>query len=183
MGTNATPEWIAMCCSCKMSLCLTTGLGSKALHLIPFWMSEDRADGWSESHSVLSDSLRPHGLYSPWNSPGQNTGLGNRSLLQGIFPTKGLNPGLPHCRWILYQLSYQKSGWMLTNRQYFLNYFIWFVIIYYLISGSGYDVSGERESVYALADLKINGFEGIKQKKGSLGKQQAVEKAVSQTLA
>ena len=57
------------------------------------------------------------------------------------------------------------------------------MIIYYLISGSGYDVSGERESVYALADLKINGFEGIKQKKGSLGKQQAVEKAVSQTLA
>ena len=34
-----------------------------------------------------------HGLYSPWNSPGQNTGVGSCSLLQGIFPTQGLNPG------------------------------------------------------------------------------------------
>ena len=50
----------------------------------------------SESHSVMSHSLRPQGLYSPWNSPGQNTGVGNLSLLQGIFPTQGLNPGLPH---------------------------------------------------------------------------------------
>ena len=37
----------------------------------------------SESHSVMSDSLQPHGLYSPWNSPGQNTGVGCHSLLQG----------------------------------------------------------------------------------------------------
>ena len=44
----------------------------------------------SESHSVVSDSLRPHGLYSPWNSPGQHTGVGSRSLLQGIVPTQGL---------------------------------------------------------------------------------------------
>ena len=42
----------------------------------------------SKSHSVMSDSLRPHGLYSPWNSPGQNTGVGSLSLLQGIFPTQ-----------------------------------------------------------------------------------------------
>ena len=41
----------------------------------------------SESHSVASDSLQPHGLYSPWNSPGWNTGVGSLSLLQGIFPT------------------------------------------------------------------------------------------------
>ena len=55
---------------------------------------------------VMSDSLWPHGL-SPWNSPGQNTGVGiSLSLLQGIFPTQGSNPGLPHCRQILYQLSY-----------------------------------------------------------------------------
>ena len=60
----------------------------------------------SESHSVVSDSLWPYGLYSPWNSPGQNTGVGRRSFLQGIFPTQASNPGLPHCRWILYQLSY-----------------------------------------------------------------------------
>ena len=64
---------------------------------------------WSESHSIASNPLRPHELYSPWNSPGQNTGVGSFSLLQGIFPTQGLNPGLPHCRQILYQLSYQGS--------------------------------------------------------------------------
>ena len=62
-----------------------------------------------ESHSVLSDSLQPHWLYSPWNSPGQNTGVGSHSLLQGIFPTQGSNPGLLHCWWILYQLSHQRS--------------------------------------------------------------------------
>ena len=57
----------------------------------------------------MSNSLPPRGLYSPWNSPGQNTELGNLSLLQGIFPTQGLNPGLPHCRRILYQLSHKGS--------------------------------------------------------------------------
>ena len=54
-------------------------------------------------------TLLPYGLYSPWNSPGQGTGAGSLSLLQGIFPTQGLNPGLPHCRRILYQLSAQGS--------------------------------------------------------------------------
>ena len=63
----------------------------------------------SKSCSVVSDSLRPHGLYSPWNSPGQNTGVGSRSLLQGIFPIQGLNPGLPYHRKILYQLSHRKA--------------------------------------------------------------------------
>ena len=55
----------------------------------------------------VSDSLRPRGLYSPWNSPGQNTGVGSLSLLQRIFPTQGLNPGLPHCKQILYQPSHK----------------------------------------------------------------------------
>ena len=103
----------------------------------------------SESRSVMSDPLRPQGLYSPWNFQGQNTGVGSLSLLQGICPTQGSNPGppalqadslpaeppgkpktsgvgslsllqrifltqeaiqgLPHCRQILYQLSYQGS--------------------------------------------------------------------------
>ena len=55
----------------------------------------------------MSDSLQPHVLYSPWNSPGQNTGVGSLSILHGIFPTQGLTPGLLHCKRILYQLSYQ----------------------------------------------------------------------------
>ena len=62
-----------------------------------------------ESCLVVSYSLRPHRLYSPWNSPGQNTGVGSLSLLQGIFSTQGWNPGLPHCRQILYQLSHKGS--------------------------------------------------------------------------
>ena len=64
---------------------------------------------WSESCLVVSDSLQSHGLYSPWNSLGQNTGVGSLSFFQGIFPTQGLNPGLPHCRQILYQLSHKGS--------------------------------------------------------------------------
>ena len=55
----------------------------------------------------MSNSLRPHGLYIPWNSPGRNIGV--FPFARGIFPTQGLNPGLPHCRRILYQLSYQGS--------------------------------------------------------------------------
>ena len=63
----------------------------------------------SESQSVMSDILRPHRLYSPWSSAGQNTRVGSLSLLQGILPTQGSNPGLPHCRQILYQLSHKAS--------------------------------------------------------------------------
>ena len=85
-----------------------------------FWLQFDQREqslawkfvitqNWSESHAVMSNSLRPDGLCSPWNSPDQNTGVGSPSLLQGIFPAQGLSPGLPHCRRILYQLSHQGS--------------------------------------------------------------------------
>ena len=69
------------------------------------------------NRSVVSDSLWPCGLYSPpgssvhGDSPGKNTGEGCYALLQGIFPTQGSNPGQPHCRLILYQLSHQGSPW------------------------------------------------------------------------
>ena len=59
--------------------------------------------------ALVSGSLRPHGLYSPWNSPGQNTGVGSLSLLQGIFPIQGWNPGLLHCRHSVYQLNHKGS--------------------------------------------------------------------------
>ena len=64
---------------------------------------------WCHRRIVISNSLWPYGLYSPWNSLGQNTGVGSLSLLQEIFPTQGLNPGLPQYRQILYQLSHQGS--------------------------------------------------------------------------
>ena len=88
-------------------------LGSPALQVdsLPteLWGKPFRYNIASERDSVVSDSLWPHELYSLWNSPGQNTGVGSSSLLQGIFPTQGSNPGLPHCRWILYQLSHKGS--------------------------------------------------------------------------
>ena len=64
--------------------------------------------------SVVSDSLRPHGLrparlLCPWDSPGKNTGVDCHSLFQRIFPTQGSNPGLLHCRQILYRLSYRED--------------------------------------------------------------------------
>ena len=54
-------------------------------------------------------TLWPHELYSPCNFPGKNTGVGSLSFLQGIFPTQGSNPGLPHGRQILSQLSHKGS--------------------------------------------------------------------------
>ena len=68
-----------------------------------------------KSRSVMSGSLRPHGLYILWNCPGQNTGVGSLSLLQGIFLTQESNWGLLHCRRILYQLSYQGSPLRYTD--------------------------------------------------------------------
>ena len=68
----------------------------------------------------MSDSLQPHGLYGPWHSPGQNTGVGSLFLLKGIFSTQGWKPGFPQCRWILYQLSIREAqehwnGWPIPS--------------------------------------------------------------------
>ena len=79
-----------------------TGVGCHFLHQGIFPKSEVK---W-ESLSYAQLFATPWTIHSPWNSPGQNTGMGGLSLLQ-IFPTQGSNPGLLHCRWILYQLSYQ----------------------------------------------------------------------------
>ena len=62
----------------------------------------------SESRSVVSVSLPPHGLYSPWNSPGQNTGVGSLSLLQGIFPNQGSKPRSPTLQ--VYSLPAEPQG-------------------------------------------------------------------------
>ena len=75
--------------------------------------------------SVVSHSLPPHGLYltrllCPWNSLGKNTGVGSLSPLQGIFLTQESNQGFLHCRWILYQLSYQGNPLMTSSNLNFL---------------------------------------------------------------
>ena len=62
---------------------------------------------------ALVTQLRPtlcDPMVRPWNSPGKNTGAGCHSLLQGIFPTQGLNLGLLHCKQILYHLSHQAES-------------------------------------------------------------------------
>ena len=76
---------------------------------------------------------------SPWNSPGQNTGVGSCCLQQGIFPTQGSNPGLPHCRQILYCLSHKGSPLFIYNLLYS---FIWFLGLW-------------RHWIYDLWDLKL----------------------------
>ena len=72
---------------------------------LPFQIEE----AWKKKIIQLCLTLCYPIEYSPWNSPGQDAGVGSHSLLQGIFPTQGLNPGLLHCRQILYQLSHQGS--------------------------------------------------------------------------
>ena len=80
------------------------------LTLIQVFRETGRVVWWvsKESCSIASDSLPPHGFHSPWNSPGQNTRVSSFSLLQGIFPTQGSNPGHPCCRWI--SLPAEPSG-------------------------------------------------------------------------
>ena len=88
-----------------------------------------------ESCWVVSDSLWHHGLYSPCNPLGQNTRAGSHSVLQGIFPIQGANPGLPPCREILYHLNHQgslvvhaikppKSTWCQITQSYILGSYV-----------------------------------------------------------
>ena len=69
----------------------------------------------AQSCLTLCDPMdcSPPGSSVHGDSPGKNTGVGCHALLQGIFPTQGLNPGLPHYRWILYHMSHQGSSWIL----------------------------------------------------------------------
>ena len=98
---------------CVCCAVLSRSVGSNSLHThaacqAPLSMEIFQAR-IPESCSVVSDSLQPPGLYSSWNSPGQNTGVGSLSLRQGIFLTQGSNSVLPRCRRILYQLSHKGS--------------------------------------------------------------------------
>ena len=85
-------------------------LGEASLLHVPVYFPEYSPKSESENCSVMPDPLQPYGLYSPWNSLGQNTGVDNLSLLQGIFPTQESHPGLPHYRWIFFFLPAEPSG-------------------------------------------------------------------------
>ena len=65
----------------------------------------------AKAAQLCSTFCNPMDYNSPWNFLGQNTGVGSLSCLQGILPTQRLNPGLPHCRRILYQLSHKGNDW------------------------------------------------------------------------
>ena len=81
---------------------------------------------WFVTYGLWPHRLHLARLFCPWNSPGKNTGVSSHSLLQGNFPTQGLNLGLLHCRHIPYCLSYQ-GGWgerQLANTNGYLNYWV-----------------------------------------------------------
>ena len=91
-------------------LCILFLLLLHLLHLRSSGIIAQRLGAWSGVKvTQLCLTLCYPMDYSLWDSPGQNTGMGSLSLLQGIFPTQGLNPNLPHCRQILYQLSHKGS--------------------------------------------------------------------------
>ena len=100
--TLRTCEYVTFCS--KRTLQVWLHEGSWDGKIIPWLLS-----WWSVKVAQSSPTLLPHGLNSPWKSPGQKTGGGSLYLLQGIFPNWGSNPGLSHCRQILYQLSHQGS--------------------------------------------------------------------------
>ena len=126
MGSSAAPMHSERCLSLARHL-MTLVTDPLQTASVPWFVPtlDDHANWWiclaeafltaeSESYSVVSDSLWPHELQPtrllcPWDSPGKNTGMCSQSLLQGIFPNQGSNPGLPHCRQILYQLSHKGS--------------------------------------------------------------------------
>ena len=109
-GNSLVVQWLRPHASTAGNMDLIRGGKTKNPHAI----SE------SESRSVVSNSLRPHGLYSPMNSLHQNTGVGSLSLLQGICPTQGSNTGIPHCRRILYHLSHKGLDMAKKKKELFL---------------------------------------------------------------
>ena len=117
---SAIHQMTQVCCYCcsvtKLCLILCDPMdcstpGSSVLYYLPEvkWKSLSCVQ-------LFAIPLQSHGLYRPWNSLGQNTGVGSLALLQGMFPTQGLNAGFPHCRRILYHMSHKRSpriqGWV-----------------------------------------------------------------------
>ena len=107
LSTHATVAFKAKLLEIVSSFCALLVEHFNSAYFSIYWFSCQYHQSESVSRSVMSDSLQPHELHIPWNSSGQNTRVGSFSLLHGIFPTQGSNPGLPHCRQILYQLSHK----------------------------------------------------------------------------
>ena len=110
-GSSWPRDWTRV--SCIVGRCFTVWATREGpqfvneLYSIGLKESSVQFSSVAQSCSTLCDPM--DSIVSPWNSPGQNTGVGSLSLLQVIFPTQGSNPGLPPCRQILYQLSHKGS--------------------------------------------------------------------------
>ena len=128
-GKNMRPRGVP---SVKGQLAAAVFTWLLQLHLHPEYQGSVQKQKL-KSAQLCPALCNPMAYYSPWNSPGQNSGVGSCSLIQGIVPTQGSNPGLPHCRWILYQPSHSeaeggdhfqlvtdgvqaKSGWPFTRK-------------------------------------------------------------------
>ena len=84
------------------------GAAKSPTQLKQFTMHASKCAKWPQSCLTLCnhmDCSLP--ILCPWDSPDKNTGVGCCALLQGIFSTQGANPGLLHCRWILYRMGHQ----------------------------------------------------------------------------
>ena len=101
-----SPQTCAHIIICDWCWVLFHSMDVPWLYLTKFLLSE-----FTQSCLTLCDPMncRPTRLLHPWDFPGKSTGVGCHFLLQGIFPTQELNPGLRHCRQMLYPLSHQGS--------------------------------------------------------------------------
>ena len=114
LGFSRQEYWSRLPCPSPMMI---VKVKAKLLSRVQLAATPGTAAPGSSVHGILQvrvlewgcHCLLRHGLYSPLNSPGQNTEVGSHSLLQGIFTIQGLNSGLSHCRQILYQLHHQGS--------------------------------------------------------------------------
>ena len=117
MGFSRQEHWSAL----LQGIFPAHGLDPPHLLCLLHWQGDFYHWNESEICSAMSNSLWPHDIYSPWNSLGQNTGVGSLYLFQRFFITQGSNPDLLHCRWILYHLSHQGSPFSITWSQLLLN--------------------------------------------------------------
>ena len=101
-----TPEWVAISFSNAQKWKVKMKLLSHVRFLATPWTAAYQSPPGSSIRRIVQARVLEwgaiafsNGLYSPWDFPGQNAGVGSLSLLQEIFPTQGLNLDLPHCRW------------------------------------------------------------------------------------
>ena len=120
--------------------------------------------------SVMSNSLWPYRLWAtrflwPWDSPGKNTGVGCHFLLQGIFPTQGLNLHLLHCRWILYHWATRDAQEIWGNESYCSD---WSLIPAYGVWPEGWRMLHGRTAASAETRFEVRGSISFQKEEGAI---------------